>query len=158
MRPALDAPSATVHSQPVATLRAFRSFGHPLLLVAVWGALEAAAVAWIAFVPGDPSRESARVALLVTAVLVVFVGVGSRLAWWLAILVSALGVVVGLGATFVDFGVEGPVAALLHASALWLIWSGNVELYVQSNKRKRLASPTADGEAELHGPGTAASQ
>lgn len=75
-------------------LRAFRNYGHPLLLIALWATLEAATILWTASVSGDPfypdsGPGSLGDAIFSTGLLVIFVGVGSPLAWWLAIFSGA---------------------------------------------------------------------
>ena len=116
-------------------LRAFRAYGHPLLLIAVWSTFQAATIAWSALAPGDLSY--APQAIFWTVILAVFLFVGSRIAWWLAIFSNTLGAVVGLAAGIYERGI-GPLGlAVLQAASLWLIWSGNVELYVQSRRRMR---------------------
>ena len=133
----------------MAKVRAFREYAHPLLLIGVWSGLEAATIAWTALVPGVPfysesGTGSLGQAVFVTVVLVIFVGVGSRLAWWLAIFSTTVGVSLGVVGGLVEFGVKPVGFVLLQALALWLIWSGNIELYVQSNKRRRrMAAPPA---------------
>ena len=122
-------------------LRSFRTYGHPLVLIGVWAALEAATLAWLALLPGDQLLAgSLRGPILVSAVLVVLVGFGSRWAWWIAIFLETTGVVVGVGLAIVGeaFG-AGTGVAILSAASFWLLWSGNIELYVLESKRKRLA-------------------
>jgi hypothetical protein len=133
----------------MAKVRAFREYGHPLLLIAVWSLLEAATIAWTALVPGAPFYSNSGIGSLgqsvfFTAVLVVFVSVGSRLAWWLAIFSTTVGVSLGVVGGLIEFGAKPVGFVLLQALALWLIWSGNIELYVQSNKRRRrMVTPPA---------------
>ena len=75
-------------------------------------------------------------------ILAVFLFVGSRIAWWLAIFSNTLGTVVGVAAGIYEREV-GPLGlAVLQAASLWLIWSGNVELYVQSRRRMRKLTVT----------------
>jgi hypothetical protein len=122
------------------SVRAFRTYGHPLLLIAIWATLEAATIAWLALLQGNPSLESGSLGgtFLAMGILVVFLFLGSRFAWWLAIFFSALGVIVGVGVALVDPGIKPVGIALLQAAALWLIWGGNVEAYVLVGKRRRL--------------------
>jgi hypothetical protein len=127
----------------VARLRAFRTYGHPLLLIAVWATVEAATILWTALVPGNPfyadsGTGSLGQAVFISVVLVFFVGVGSRLAWWLAIFFATLGVGASLGLAVFEPGVKPLGVAVLSAASLWLLWGGNIELYVQSNKRRKL--------------------
>jgi hypothetical protein len=130
----------------VARLREFRAHGHSLLLIGIWAILEAATLAWIALMPGAPVYSdsgvgSLRDAVVVTVVLVVFVGVGSLLAWWLAIFSNTVGFALGIVAGLVSFGPKPVGVALLQGAALWLIWSGNIELYVQRGRRRRQVAP-----------------
>lgn len=130
-------------------MKAFRTYGHPLLLIAVWSIVDAATIAWIALGPGEPHYSDSAVgslgqAVFLTSVLVIGVGIGSRLAWWLAIFFATVGVGVGGAAALFEFEAKPVGVVLLQALALWLIWSGNIEMYVQSNqRRRRMATPTA---------------
>jgi hypothetical protein len=123
---------------PVVTrLRDFRTYGHPLLLIAVWASLHAATIAWIALLPGDPFLRSSGQPIFVTAIIALSVSWGSRVAWWLAIFSSAVAVFISVALGVFEFGVKPWGVALFQAAALWLLWSGNIEMYVQSNRRMR---------------------
>ena len=136
---------------PVVTrLRDFRTYGHPLLLIAVWSMLEAATIIWIALLPGHPTyNESGGVgslgqAIFFTALFVLFVALGSRFVWWLAIFSSILAVGVAVAAGVFELGVKPLGVAALQTAALWLLWSGNIEMYVQSHRRtRRVTAPPA---------------
>ena len=102
----LDVTAPQVHCWRVAKLRDIRSYGHPLLLIALYAALEGVTILWTAWVPGDPSyadsgNGSLGLAVFISVVLVIFLGLGSRLAWWLAIFFCVLGVGVSLGMAIV---------------------------------------------------------
>jgi hypothetical protein len=131
----------------VTRLRDFRRYGHPLLLVAVWAALEAATIAWSALLPGDPFHSESGVgslgqSILLTGILVLGVAWGFRVAWWLAIFSSAAAVFVSVALGVFELGVKPWGVALLQAAALWLLWSGNIEMHVQSHRRlRRLTGP-----------------
>jgi len=125
----------------VAKLWAFRAYGQPLLLIVVWATFEAAIILWTALVPGDPSYADSGAgslgqAVFISVLLVTFVGLGSRLAWWLALFFATLGVVVSLALAVAESGVKPLGVAVLSAASLWLLWGGNIELYVQSKRRK----------------------
>src|SRR5687767_11714708 len=95
----------------VSRLRDFRTFGHPLVLIAVWATLHAGTIAWIELLPGSPFYSDSDVGSLGSAifwavVLVVFVALGSRLAWWLAIFSSTVGVGMGVAAGVFELGVK----------------------------------------------------
>lgn len=134
---------------PVMTrLRAWRAYAHPLLLVAVWATLEAATIAWAALVPGDPSYSDSGVgslgqAIFATGALVLFVALGSRIAWWLSIFFLTAGMLVGVVAAASELEAAPLGVAVLQAAGLWLIWSGNVELYVLSRRRRRRLTVTS---------------
>lgn len=137
---------------PVVTrLGAFRAHGHPLLLIAVWSILEAATIGWTALLPGDPLYSDSGIgslgqALFVTSAAVLFLVLGSRIVWWLAIFSDTVGVGIGVALTVLQFGVKPIGLALFQAAALWLIWSGAIERYVRSGRRReaRPARPVHD--------------
>jgi hypothetical protein len=114
----------------------------PVLLIAVWATLQAATILWIAWVSGDWSYADSGTgslgqAVFISVVLVFFVGVGSRLVWWLAIFNSTVGLALSLVLAVVEPGVKPLGVAVLQAASLWLLWSGNIELYVQSSQRRK---------------------
>ena len=127
----------------VARLRALRATGHPLLLIALWATLEAATIAWTALVPGgpwysQPGAGSLGGAIFWTLLIVLFVAVGNRFGWWLAIVSDTVGIGFGVVAGIYDPGIGAFGVAVLQAAALWLIWSPSIETYVKSGLRSRL--------------------
>src|SRR5215210_36424 len=101
-------------------LRDFRAYRHPLLLIAVWSAVEAAAIAWTALVPDWPFHSESGTgsiggAIFWTGLLVLFLGLGSRLAWWLAIFSNTVAVVVCVAAGAFDRSVKPLGLAALEA-------------------------------------------
>jgi hypothetical protein len=135
-----------VKKLPVTRLRDFRMYGHPLLLIAVWSTLQAASIVWVALLPGDPSNSSEGMgsvgqAIFWTGALVLFLVLGSRIAWWLAIFFNTVAAFLGVAFGVFEFGVKPWGVALFQAAALWLLWSGNIETYVKSHRRVRLTGP-----------------
>ena len=128
---------------PVVTrLNALRAHGHPLLLIGVWSLLEVATIVWTAQAPGSPFYADGGPgtlggAVLITTVVVLFVALGSQLAWWIAIF-DTLGIVLGVLTAILELGVKPIGVILLQAAALWLIWSPSVATYVQSGRRGRI--------------------
>jgi hypothetical protein len=122
-------------------MRGFRRDTHPLLLIGIWALLESAAIVCTAVLPGDPfyadsGMGSLGQAVFVTALLVVFVALGSRVAWWLGIFSSTVGVGLPIAVLLVDLSVKPILVALIEAAALWLIWSGSIETYVHARRRR----------------------
>jgi hypothetical protein len=134
----------------VTKLHALRAAAPPLLLIAVWALLGAATIAWVALVPGGPSYAdgvgSLGGAVFATAALALLMGLGSRIAWLLAIFfhVSAIFASAAVGAY--EQEAKALVVALLEAAALWLIWSGGVERHVRPRllRRPRVDSIAAE--------------
>lgn len=130
----------------MARLRALRASGHPLLLIALWATLEAATIVWTALVPGGPwysqsGAGSLGGAIFWTLLIVLFVAVGNRFGWWLAIVSDTVGIGFGVVAGIYDPGIGAFGVAVLQAAALWLIWSPSIETYVKSGLRSRLTVP-----------------
>jgi hypothetical protein len=110
----------------VAKLREFRTYGHPLLLIGVWATLQAATILWIARVPGEWSyvgsgTGSLGQAVFISVALVLFVGGGSRLAWWFAIFDSTVGLPFSLVVAVAEPGVKPLGVAVLQAASLGLL-------------------------------------
>jgi hypothetical protein len=125
-------------------MRAFQREAHPLLLIGIWSVLEAANIAAVAILPGNPFYADSGVgslgqAVVFTALLVLFVALGSRLAWWLAIFSATVGFAMPIGALLVEFSFKPFVVAPISGAALWLIWSGSIETYVTTGRRARTA-------------------
>ena len=119
-------------------LNELRSLGHPLALIGAWATIEAATIAWLAFVPGEPSMTASPETWIVVSVFVVIgVAFGSRWAWWIALALETLWIVAGLGFVVGAAVAKGAGLAILSAAAFWLLWSGNIELYVLEHKRRR---------------------
>jgi hypothetical protein len=126
----------------VTALRAFRAYGHPLLLIGAWGVLELLAVAWTEILPGEPASGSASDPIVWTTFFVVAMALRFRVGWWLAITAVVINLSVALAFAVVSFRVKPLGLAVFHAAALWLIWAGNVELYELCAQRlRRLALP-----------------
>ena len=114
------------------------------MLIALWSLLEAAYIVAIATLPGNPFYSDSGMgslgqAVFVTALLVLFVALGSRLAWWLAIFSTTVGVALPIAALLVEPGWKPFVVAPLAAASLWVIWSGSIETYVKTGRRPRTA-------------------
>jgi hypothetical protein len=110
-----------------------------LLLIAIWALLEAAVIACTAILPGGPfyadyGMGSLGQAVSVTALLVLFVALGSRVAWWLAVFSSTVGFPIAV--LLVNFSVKPILVALIASASLWLIWSSSIETYVHARGRR----------------------
>ena len=109
-----------------------------MLLIAIWALLEAAVIACTAILPGDPfyadGMGSLGQAVSVTALLVLFVALGSRVAWWLAVFSSTVGFPIAV--LLVNFSVKPILVALIASASLWLIWSSSIETYVHARGRR----------------------
>jgi len=125
-------------------VRAFRQEASPFVLIAVWSLLEAAYIAAIAILPGNPfyadsGMGSLGQAVFFTVLLVLFVALGSRLAWWLAIFSATVGVALPIASLLAGFGFKPFVVTPLAAASLWVIWSGSIETYVKTGRRPQTA-------------------
>ena len=88
----------------------------------MWIAVEAVSVACVALLPGDPSYSdsgngSLGQAVLVRALVALVVGLGSRVAWWLAIFLDSLGIAFDVTVAWLEFGASqssSPYSRHLH--------------------------------------------
>jgi hypothetical protein len=127
--------------------RRFRREGSPYVLVFLYVLVTAAALGWLALVPGDPTYANGGVGatVVMTAVLVGFVLVRSYLAWWIAIFFAALSAVIWPIVALVtatepqpqigDAGKAG-VLAVLYAAALVLLLSPAIEDWLEADRRR----------------------
>jgi hypothetical protein len=125
-------------------MRTFRRDAHPLAVIAVWALFEAAGIAVTARVAGDPhyaesGGSSVGTAVVVTSILVLFVALGSRVGWWIAIFSSTVGLAMPIVALLEGLHVKPLLLAPIAAASLWIIWSGAIESYVNGNSRPRTA-------------------
>ena len=118
-------------------LRELRTYGHPLLLIGLWAAFQAATIAVASLLAESPSVGSLRAPILGSIFLAFCLVLGWRIAWWLAIFWNTGVICVSVGFGIFEFGVKPWLVALLQVPALWLLWSGNIELHVQSHQRLR---------------------
>lgn len=121
---------------------AFRDEANPLLLIGIWALLDAATMVVIRQLPGDPfyadtGTGSLEQAMLVSALLVLFVALGSRFAWYLAIFSATVYVALSIVVLLMGVQIKPVVVAILSAAALWLVWSGSIETYVKTRRRSR---------------------
>jgi hypothetical protein len=124
------------------TLVAFRNEASPLLLIGIWALLDAVTIGVIRLLPGNPfyadtGMGSLGQALLFSALLVLFVALGSRLAWYLAIFSATVGLALPIVVLLMGVQIKPIIVAVLSAAALWLIWSGSIETYVKTGHRSR---------------------
>jgi hypothetical protein len=138
--PTLDRAGGVRQTPGVRQVRAFREYGHPLLLIGMWVLLQASTFVWAAVAHGEPRFAFTMQNILIAAIFVAFFAAGSRVAWWLAIFVNTSGVAIALGAAVFLPSWKPVGVGVLQAASLWLIWSGNVELYAQQRQRRRLAA------------------
>lgn len=120
----------------------FRNDAHPLKLIAIWSLLEAATIALVATLPGDPfyaesGMGSLGQAVVVTAVLMLFVLVGSRIGWYVAIFSDTVALALPIVVLLMGFQLKPIIVAVFSAAALWLIWSGSIERHVTADSRSR---------------------
>jgi lysylphosphatidylglycerol synthetase-like protein (DUF2156 family) len=113
-------------------LNEFRRAGDPRALLAAFGLVNVATIALIAIAPGALSYTDNDwlAPLTVLAVVLYFLNRGSRIAWWIALLLTAPCVV--LYGWFAIFGGDGfdakeLSAALLQALAVWVLTAPALE-------------------------------
>jgi hypothetical protein len=133
----------------VEKVRHFRAHASARLLIAIYATLSAAVIALTALAPGLPSfspSSPAQASIFVEVLVVLFLLLGSLLAWWIALIFSFIGVMLNGYSMLFGHGALGfePKALgvmLLEAAALVVLTSPALEC---SLRRRR-------GQPELRG-------
>ncbi len=123
-------------------VRQFRAHASPRLLISIYGGFSAAVIALIALTPGVPSfspSSPARASIGVEVLLILFLLFGSLLAWWIALVFSAVGVMLNGNSMLFGYGALGfePKALgvlLLEAAALVVLTSPALECELRRRK------------------------
>jgi hypothetical protein len=124
-----------------------RRTGDPHALILAFGLLTAATIVLTVFAPGDPSydRRGWGPALLVFALLVLFLERGSRIAWWVALFMTAPCVFIYAWVAFFgsggSFGPKALAAALLQAAAVWVLTAPALEASLGKRSPRVAPSP-----------------
>ncbi len=126
----------------VQKVRQFRAHGSPRLLISIYGALSAAVIALTALAPGVPffsPSSPVQAAIAIEVLVVLFLLRGSLLAWWIALMFSAVGVMLdgysmlyGHGA--LGFEPKALGAGLLEAAAVAVLTSPALECSLRRRK------------------------
>jgi hypothetical protein len=133
----------------VEKVRHFRAHASPRLLIAIYATLSAAVIALTALAPGLPSfspSTPARASIFVEVLVVLFLLLGSLLAWWIALIFSFVGVMLNGYSMLFGHGALGfePKALgvlLLEAAAVVVLTSPALEFELRRRK----------GQPELRG-------
>jgi hypothetical protein len=126
----------------VESVRQFRAHASPRLLISTYGALSAAVIALTALAPGVPffaPSSPVQTAIAFEVLVVLFLLRGSLLAWWIALMFSALAVMLDAVATLYGHGALGVepkalCALLLEAAAVAVLRSQALECSLRRRK------------------------
>jgi hypothetical protein len=126
----------------VEKVRHFRAHASPRLLIAIYATLSAAVIALTALAPGLPSfspSSPAQAAIFVEVLVVLFLLLGSLVAWWIAFTFSVVGVVLNgysmlYGHGALGFEPKALGAGLLEAAAVVVLTSPALECSLRRRK------------------------
>lgn len=126
----------------VERVRRLRAEGDPRLVLALYVLVSAALIAWTGLVPGYPSygpgSRLAASAIAISAVLVLLMARRSPVAWWAAIALNGVGLLISLAGSSPKFA----VCAVLYATSLLLLRSRSLESHVRRLPRAPAAPAT----------------
>jgi small-conductance mechanosensitive channel len=133
----------------VEKVRHFRAHASPRLLIAIYATLSALVIALTALAPGLPSfspSTPARASIFVAVLVVLFLLLGSLLAWWIALIFSFVGVMLNgysmlFGHGALGFESKALGVMLLEAAAVVVLTSPALECALRRRK----------GQPELRG-------
>ena len=125
-------------------VRRFRAHASPRLPIAIYATLSAAVIALTALAPGLPSFSSsspAQAAIFVEVLVVLFLLLGSLVAWWLAVLFSFVGVMLNgytmlFGHGALGFEPKALGVLLLEAAAVVVLTSPALECSLRRRRRQ----------------------
>ena len=119
-----------------------RRTGNARALILAFGLLNVATTVLVLVAAGNPSYlgRGWLASLVVLALLVLFLDRGSRVAWWIALLLTAPCVVIyGWVAFFGSFDPKALAVALLQAAAVWVLTAPALEASLGSRAGTRVA-------------------